>query len=1153
MNSKSKSFRKLMAAAFTASMMTQAVVSLSPVSAKAEGKSFSDVLPSHYFYEAVSDLTGRGIISGFKDDTFRPSDHVTRAQAAKILALALGLEVENVSNPGFKDVKKGDWFYGPVAALVKAGVLDGFEDGTFKPNEKLTRAQMAKMMTLGFHFNTKIETKNPFTDVKERTWYAPYVLPLFENKVTTGITNTTFAPNQFVNRGQMAAFVFRSEKALKASEPVEIQSKIINVTNHSIELESGTYPLTEDLKSWLNPSNLTVLKGAKVTLIVKKSKIEQILSLEITSNGKKSEDSSNPYANHFVFDGKNSTFNGKLIVNGDFIAIKNFTIKGDFEIGKGVESSLYTENMTVEGKTMIQDSAAAKRASVKNVNHFYPSISFKKSVADDRAAEGTPIPSPVLVFANVNMPSIEVSKNGITIEAKGSTKIQEISLSSNVILKADNGSTIPKVSIKEGASQVTIDALIERLQINTTQNLTVNGKGSIKNVAIESGKEVSLETEGKIEKIETKSKESTISIGNKTKVGDIVAPDGSNVKDVIKNYDQVKEHIEKIGGKDNLDAKPTTPPMSGGGGSNGGGSKPNDRSPFKLTVMHTNDTHAHLDNIAKRITAIKQVRQTNPNSLLLDAGDVFTGTLYFNEFNGLADLEFMNLAGYDAMTFGNHEFDKGTATLATFVKNAKFPFVSANVDFSKDANLKGRFNNGLSSNPKNGNIYNEIIKDVNGEKIGIFGLTTAETKVISSPGEDVAFEDYIEEAEKAVKALEAQRVNKIIAITHIGFNDGGGDNDLTLAKKVEGIDVIVGGHSHDKLAEPVVDETGEEPTIIVQANEYSKYLGTLDVEFDKSGKIIGYAGKLIDIDKKVNNAYELQDDPEAAQILETKYKPTVVEKQNTVVGQATVDLIGGNPPARVGETNLGNLIADGMLAKAKTINPDTVIALQNGGGIRATVPAGNISLAKILEVMPFGNSLGLMRLTGAEIKEALEFSVKDVPKPFGGFLQISGMKFTYDSRKPAGERVLSVDVKEGGNYVPLDPRKTYVVATNIFTAKGGDGYTMFKKAYEEGRVSEPGYVDWEMFRDYIAAQPNHTVNPSVEGRIIDVAAIAPVNAADFSGTAQSPKVHDGNVSVDVTGVSKLEYATVKGDLYLKGNTEIVLDHVTVEGETYFLD
>ncbi|WJQ13799.1 5'-nucleotidase C-terminal domain-containing protein [Geobacillus stearothermophilus] len=581
-------------------------------------------------------------------------------------------------------------------------------------------------------------------------------------------------------------------------------------------------------------------------------------------------------------------------------------------------------------------------------------------------------------------------------------------------------------------------------------------------------------------------------------------------------------------------------------------------TPFKLTIMHTNDTHAHLDNIARRITAIKQVRQEKPNSLLLDAGDVFSGTLYFNEFNGLADLEFMNLAGYDAMTFGNHEFDKGTAILANFVKGAKFPFVSANVDFSKDENLKVSFRNEISSNPENGKIYNGIIKEVNGEKIGIFGLTTAETKNISSPGEDVVFEDYIEEAEKAVEAFEAQGVNKIIALTHIGFNDGGGDNDLTLAKEVEGIDVIVGGHSHDKLVEPVVDKTGEEPTVIVQANEYSKYLGTLDVEFDENGKVVGYAGKLIDIDQKVKvgdkEVYVLQDDPEAAAKLKP-YNDQIEEKKKTVIGNSAVVLDGVRANVRTKETNLGNLITDGMLAKAKTINPNTIIALQNGGGIRASIDAGEITLAEVQTVMPFGNALAIMELKGSEIKAALEHSVSLAPASNGAFLHVSGLRFTYDSREPAGNRVKTIEVKEDGtNYVPLEDNKTYFVATNTFIAKGGDGYTMFKKAFEEGRVSEPGFVDWEMFRDYVAAQPNQTVNPSVEGRIIDVAtAITSINAADFSGTAQSPKVYNGNVSVDVTGVDKLEYAIVKGDLYLRGNTAIVLNHVTVEGETYFLD
>ncbi|OCA88952.1 5'-nucleotidase C-terminal domain-containing protein [Pseudobacillus wudalianchiensis] len=504
-----------------------------------------------------------------------------------------------------------------------------------------------------------------------------------------------------------------------------------------------------------------------------------------------------------------------------------------------------------------------------------------------------------------------------------------------------------------------------------------------------------------------------------------------------------------------------------------------------LTIMHTNDTHAHIENAARKVTAIKEVRKAKPNNVLLDAGDVFSGTLYFNEYLGQADLNFMNLVGYDAMTFGNHEFDLGTKPLANFIAKAKFPFVSANVNFTSDENIKGLVTGGIAAAPKDGSVYDAIIKEVDGEKVGIFGLTTAETVDISSPGAGVMFEDYLEKSKKTVASLEKQGVNKIIALTHIGFKDGGGDNDVTLAKEVEGIDIIVGGHSHDLLKEPVLDTTGKEPTVIVQANEYNKYLGTLDVKFDKNGKVIGHAGKLIEIDAKgEDGTYILEDDPEAAEILATEYKPAIDAKKKTVVGKTAVALNGERADVRTKETNLGNLITDGMLEKAKTINKEAVIAVQNGGGIRASINEGDITLDEVLTVMPFGNALAIMNLTGAEIRAALENSVKEVPGQFGGFLQVSGLKFTYDSSKPVGERVKTVEVKKENGYVPLVDTESYVVATNTFTAKGGDGYSTFGKAYEEGRVSEPGFVDWEMFRDYIQANPNAA--PELENRITDI-------------------------------------------------------------------
>lgn len=506
---------------------------------------------------------------------------------------------------------------------------------------------------------------------------------------------------------------------------------------------------------------------------------------------------------------------------------------------------------------------------------------------------------------------------------------------------------------------------------------------------------------------------------------------------------------------------------------------------FELSIMHTNDTHAHVEKIAKRATAINAYRSEHPDALLLDAGDVFSGTLYFNEYKGQASLEFMNYLGYDAMTFGNHEFDLGASpeghqALADFIKKAKFPFVSSNVDFSKDSLFKGLYHDDFTDQAKAGNIYNGIIKEVDGEKVGIFGLTTEETPTISSTKE-VTFSNYVKEAKKAVAYFEEQGINKIIAITHLGYDDSlVFDNDLELAKEVDGIDVIVGGHTHTELAEPtVITEGKDEPTIIVQTGEYSNNLGTLDVDFDENGKVIGQASELVDISGQA-------EDPTVLKMLKP-YSDKIAALQNeSIQVEASVVLDGERANVRTKETNLGNLISDSLLAKGKEINPEATIAFANGGGIRASIDVGDITLGEILTVMPFGNTLGILNLKGSEIKTALEHSVSEAPEASGGFLQVAGMKFTYDSSKPKGERVLTIDVKNAdGTFAPIDNDKSYYVVTNTFTAKGGDGYDVFKKAYEEGRVSEPGYVDYEIFKDYL--QKNKTVTPVIENRIVDVA------------------------------------------------------------------
>ena len=517
---------------------------------------------------------------------------------------------------------------------------------------------------------------------------------------------------------------------------------------------------------------------------------------------------------------------------------------------------------------------------------------------------------------------------------------------------------------------------------------------------------------------------------------------------------------------------------------------------FKLSLMHMNDSHARVAEMPKAITAIKEVLNEKPDALLLHGGDAFSGTLYFTEFEGQADMELMNLMGIDAMVFGNHEFDLGESetghkALADFVKGANFPVIGANIDFSKDAHLKDLVSETeFTSTPALGEIHKGLIKEVNGEKVGIFGLTTESTEFVSSPV-DVKFMDYKKSAEKAVAYFESQGVNKIISVNHLGFDsDPSVGNDLLLAQSVKGIDIIVGGHSHTKLSEPVVvdkNTNGEQkdPTIIVQADQYLTHLGTLDVEFAENGVVKEYDGKLIQLKDKAA-------DPEAAKAL-LKYSDKIDETFGQKIGaDLEVDL--PNPRSRgeenptesvrANETALGNLITDGMLEKAKEYNPKTVIALQNGGGIRNHLNKGPVTVGAVIEVLPFGNTLSLVTLTGAEIKNTLEHSVRNSPIEEGGFLHMSGMKMTFDSSKKPGERVLTMQVKMNGEFTDIEMDKEYVVTTNAFTARGGDGFEVLGEAYKDGRVTDLGLDDWVNLRDHMVKLG--TVHPEIEGRIVDV-------------------------------------------------------------------
>lgn len=542
---------------------------------------------------------------------------------------------------------------------------------------------------------------------------------------------------------------------------------------------------------------------------------------------------------------------------------------------------------------------------------------------------------------------------------------------------------------------------------------------------------------------------------------------------------------------------------------------------FDLTLLHTNDFHARVDgqsNIgssAQLATVINQYRASQNNVLLVDAGDQFQGTLFYRLFKAEVVATMMNALGYQAMTFGNHEFDDGPDELGNLLDQINFPAVNANIDASAEPTLAGKFSP-------------STVVTVNGEQIGIIGAITLETPNISSPGPNVTFSNPVTAVQGAVDQLTAQGVDKIVVLTHLGY-----DEDMALAQLTHGVDVIVGGHSHTFLYSPPTApvngdipagpyptaKTGTDgnPVLIVTANQWGRYLGHLDVTFDDAGVVTGYSGNPIFMGTSVPR------DPTVDALLDP-YRPAVNVLRNTFVGTTTVELpltVGGALICRAGECLLGNLVTDSMLWAVNQINPDDQydIAFTNGGGLRAPIDAGPISVGEILEVLPFGNTMATFGLTGADLMTALENGVSAVgtTSGTGRFPQISGMRFTFNPALPPRSRVLSAEVWNGTAYEPVDPTRVYKIVSNDFLRRGGDGYTVFLNnainPYDFGPPMEEAVIDY--------VTEFSPVTPVFGGRINklfvnDSITVNPTSA--MAGETVSVAVTSANTGVDIDNV-----------------------------------
>uniref|UniRef100_A0A224YAC5 5'-Nucleotidase n=1 Tax=Rhipicephalus zambeziensis TaxID=60191 RepID=A0A224YAC5_9ACAR len=533
-----------------------------------------------------------------------------------------------------------------------------------------------------------------------------------------------------------------------------------------------------------------------------------------------------------------------------------------------------------------------------------------------------------------------------------------------------------------------------------------------------------------------------------------------------------------------------------------------DDGDFNLTILHTNDIHAHLEEsnkyggtcfpdlknksrcvggVARIVQKVKEIRNETPDALFVNAGDFFQGTPYYTLFKQHVISEIMSVMGYDYACLGNHEFDDGPKNLAPFLEKmnkSNITIIGTNTDFSNEPALREY------------NLVKSAIKEINGTKIGFLGAVIPTTKHGSSPGPNVEFFDEVEAFQNETINLTKQNVTIIIAITHSGF-----DREKYIVNKIPEVDILVGGHTNTFLytgvppAEEdkpedvypyVVNRSDGSQALVVQDFRFGKYLGRLDVMFNRTGHVVSWGGNPILLNASVD------EDVNMTEVLKP-FKENLTARMEEVIGSTRVLMEHKDDICRMQECNLGNLIADAYFEYYLNLNvtdppawSDINGAVVNAGSIRTALPSFyNVTWGDVVTTLPYGNSLVTVTLTGTDIWYMFEHAVtryntsKDMPK--GRFLQVSGFRVQYNLTKPEQDRVKSIEVLCTNCSVPIYENikceQTYTIVTADFIVRGGDGFKFANSVI----VSDVGPIEYEALEKYIVKMsPMWTPN---EGRI----------------------------------------------------------------------
>ena len=540
----------------------------------------------------------------------------------------------------------------------------------------------------------------------------------------------------------------------------------------------------------------------------------------------------------------------------------------------------------------------------------------------------------------------------------------------------------------------------------------------------------------------------------------------------------------------------------------------NSAEAFKLSVFHVNDIHSHISSermklkvdgvktymqiggYARMVNQLKKLKAKKPNSLVLNAGDTFQGTLFYSLFKGKADAKALNLISWDAYALGNHEFDDGDKALADFLDllDEDITMLAANVVPDKGNILEGKWS-----------PY--VIKTVGKEKIGIIGIDiVGKTVKSSNPSDEIKFSDETKTAQKYINELKALGINKIIVLSHQGYK-----NDLKMAAALSGVDIIVGGDSHSLLGDfsnlGLKSTSNDYPTLVkskdnkqvcvVQAWEYAHLLGDLDVVFDKQGDVLYCTGqpkilagdvfkrknkdgkkvevskdektKILKILAAASNIDIVDENKEALKIVK-EYEDKVNVKKATVIGSAGEELghsrIPGDTYDKRNTLPLGSDIASIVAKSFYDLSKLADACIQNAGGVRTPIMKGEINMGDAYSLLPFSNTLFEIQMTGSEIKQVLEDAIANVKTggSTGSFPYSYALKYDVDMSKDINNTVSNLEILNRKTQIwgELIKDKMYTIVTNSYTAGGKDGYTTFKTVQDKRGKGVDTYLDYAL-------------------------------------------------------------------------------------------